>query len=205
MRPLGNGAIPDNAHMTKNMSIQSGTLKFYSQIRRKGGGTVDQLDAPVAASQTINKGDWLKLSSGKVAQAITKSVSANTAGLAGGSPGLFAYALGSITTDANGVATDGTGRTTLPVALLNDDTEIMLGLYNSTAGSSTQGTAGTNLGSNFDLAIVTGAAITQWTYAMSTTTTAPCLTLIEKSPESTTNELYGFVWVKPSASARVGA
>ena len=189
------------------MSIQAGTNlpKFYSQIRRKGGGTVDQVDAPVAVSQTINKGDWLKLTSGKIAQAITKSGSINTAVNAAALPGLYALALGGIATDANGIATDGTGRTTLPVALLNDDTEVMVGLYNSTPANSTQATAGTNVGTSFDLAIVTGPIVNQWTYAMSTTTTAVCLTLVEKSPESSTTELYGFVWVKPLSAARVGA
>ena len=187
------------------MSIQSGSQKFYSQIRRKGGGTIDQIDAPVAVSQTINKGDWLKLSSGKVAQAITKG-GAGSITLAAASPGLYAVALGGITTDANGIATDGTGRTTLPVALLNDDTEIMLGLYSATPANSTQGTAGTNVGASFDLGIfVSSAAGNPWTYVMSVTTTAACLTLVEKSIESSSNEQYGFVWVKPLAAARVGA
>ena len=187
------------------MSIQAGTNlpKFYSQIRRQGGGTVDQIDYPVAASQTINKGDWLKLSSGKVTQAIAKSGSANTAVANGPSPGLIGIALCGIATDANGVATDGSGRTTIPIGLFNDDTEVMLGIYHATPTSATQNSVVT--GTTYDLGIVTGATTSTWTYTMMTTTANPCINLQEKSIESSPTETYGFVWVKPIGSGRVGA
>ena len=188
------------------MSIQSGLPKTYSQIRRKGGGTIDQVDAPVAASQTINKGDWLKLSSNKAAQALAKGGSPSLV-LNGASPGLYGYALGSIVTDANGVVTDGTGRTTLPVALFNDDTEVMVGIYNASAANTTQAVAtGSSAPINYELGIVTNAT-GQWSYNLvyAATPTNPAISLVEKSPESSLSEQYGFVWVKPLASARVGA
>ena len=188
------------------MSIQAGTLqpKYYSQVRRKGGGTVDQIDAPVVASITIQKGDWLKLGAGKVTPALTKSGTPGAAVLTTAAPGLYAIALGGITTDSNGIATDGTGRTTLPIALLNDDTEIMVGIHNASGASATQ--ANVVVGTTYDLAVVTSTPVGGWTWAMSTTIDAgACLTLIEKSVESSPTEQYGFVWVKPIAAARVGA
>ena len=185
------------------MSILANQIKFgYSQIRRKGGGTVDQVDAPVAASVTIQKGDWLKLSGGLVTPALTKS--AGSFVITGAVPGLYAVALGSITTNASGVATDGSGRTTIPVGLLNDDTEIMVGIWNVAAGSALQ--SNVNVGTSYDFGVFMNAGSTAWGYMMGTTTGANApASLVEKSPESTSNEQYGFVWVKPIAAARVGA
>ena len=187
------------------MSIQAGNNlpKFYSQVRRQGGGTIDQIDYPVAASQTIDKGDWLKLSSGKVTHAITKSGSANTAVANGASPGLIGIALASITTDSNGLATDGSGRTTIPIGLFNDDTEVMVGIYHATPASATQSSVIT--GTNYEVGIVTGPTTATWTYNMMTTTTNACVNLQEKSIESSPTETYGFVWVKPIGTGRVGA
>ncbi len=192
------------------MSIQSGVQKFYSQIRRKGGGTVDQLDFLVANSVTINKGDWLTLTApNKVTQAATKSGSITTAVLTGASPKLIGVALGGITTNASGVATDGSGRTTIPVALFNEDTEVMLGIFNASAASTTQATIQAN-GSvvTYDLGIVTGGSISQWAYnlvyAVAPSANAP-VTITEFSPESASNEQYGFVWVRPTNAAKVGA
>ncbi len=185
------------------MSILANQIKFgYSQIRRKGGGTVDQVDAPVAANVTIQKGDWLKLASGLVTPAITKVAGAFT--LAGATPGLYAVALGSITTNASGVATDGSGRTTIPVGLLNDDTEAMVGIWNTTNTNATQ--ANVNVGTTYDFGVFMHATLPLWGYMVGTTTGANApASLVEKSPESGSNEQYGFVWVKPVAAARVGA
>ena len=184
------------------MSILANQIKFgYSQIRRKGGGTVDQIDAPVAASVTIQKGDWLKLASGLVTPALTKV--ANTFVVASATPGFYGVALGSITTNASGVATDGSGRTTIPVGLLNDDTEVMVGLWNASGAAALTGNV--NIGTNYDFGVFTNAAGTAWGYMAGTTVVTPSTSLIEKSPESTINEQYGFVWVKPIAAARVGA
>ena len=43
------------------------------RLRRRGGGTVSTVTLPVAASQTIKRGDLLKFASGKLTQAIANS------------------------------------------------------------------------------------------------------------------------------------
>ncbi len=197
------------------MSIQSGAQKFYSQIRRKGGGTVDQVDFLVANSVTINKGDWLTLSApNKVTQALTKSGTTVNAVLNGAAPKLIGVALAGITTNASGVSTDGSGRNTIPVALFNEDTEVMLGIFkNLSLGvpdptNTTQATLIANSAIfSYELGIVTGASLSQWAYNLiyAAAPTNPCITVTEYSPESATNEQYGFVWVRPMNTAKVGA
>ena len=79
----------------------------------------------------------------------------------------------------------------------------MLGIYHATPTSATQNSVVT--GTTYDLGIVTGATTSTWTYTMMTTTANPCINLQEKSIESSPTETYGFVWVKPIGSGRVGA
>ena len=195
------------------MAQLSGSLKFgVTKIRRKGGGTIDQVDAVVAASQTINQGDFLILSSGKVAQALTKSGSPSTAVLNGASPALYGIALRGIVTNSSGIEA-ATGYTTIPVALFSTpDLEFMVGLHNASGASARQADVSIGGAAVYALAIVTGTAVTQWQYMISTTVTNGCIALTEYAAESAGSppgtpgtESFSFMWGRIISTGRVVA
>lgn len=111
-------------------------------VRRIGGGQATTVYLPVAASQTIKKGDLLKYSSGKLVQAIANSAIASgenidSGGVSGGVD-LF-YALYDYTTTAS---VDETNK--MHVCPLTDN-EVLLqvGVFADTATSGAPGTSST--------------------------------------------------------------
>jgi hypothetical protein len=187
------------------MAILANALKFGSYFKPKPGRTLIPADWTVAASTTIKAKDYVKLSSGKLVPAITPSGSINTAVLISASQVLVGVAINAIVTDSGGIATDGTGRTQTQILLI-EDIQAMHGIYNATASAAQQ--QDIVRGSFYDLAVVTGAAITQWAYMVATSTTSATQAMCcyrEPSPESATDENYGWIWVDFIATARLGA
>lgn len=183
------------------MSILANIIGKYTQVRRQGSANLVQRDFTVAASQTINQGDWLTVSSGAetVEQALALPGSDNTVTANGSGAKVIGIALTGITTNSGGVATDGSGRTTIPVAILDDSTEVLTRIYNASAAAAEPQDVLVN--TDYVLARYRATATTWW-YMMSTSTTNAILKLTEKSPESAADEDYGFVWVKAIAAAR---
>lgn len=165
------------------------------------GGAFNQLDAPVAASQTIKMGDFVSLSSGKVQQALSMPGSANSAQTSGGSTSLLGVAMADITTDSNGIEAV-TGRTTVPVAILDSNLEVTLRIFNATATSSTQSSIA--LGTAYRLCRVRRDVATDWFYAIDAgaSTTNGELRLVEACPDSASGDQYGLVSVKAIDSVR---
>ena len=194
------------------MAILSGALKFgVTKVRARQGTTLKQVDAQVAASVTINQGDFVILSSNKVTQALTKSGSPSTAVLNGASPALYGIALRGIVTNSSGVEA-ATGYTTIPVALVNNDLEFMVGLHNASGSSARQADVNIGGGTLYALAIVTGTAVTQWQYMISTTTTNGVCAITEWAAESAGSppgtpgtESYSFVWARIVGTGQVVA
>lgn len=183
------------------MAIQPNQLTKYTQVRRVGG-TLNQRDYPVAASQTIQPGDWLNLSSGTVQQSLSLPGSNNSVTASGSGQQFVGMALAGITTNSSAVEAS-TGRTTIPVAIFDAETEVLVRIYNATAGSAEP--QDVNLGTSYNLSRFRGASASVWFYVMNTSTTDANVSLIEKSLESAADEDYGFVWVRPIAAARYGA
>jgi hypothetical protein len=185
------------------MSILANTLAKYTQLRRQGTGSLVQRDyapANTGSAYTINQGDWLDLSGEKVTQFLALPGANGTVTLNGASPKVIGIALAGVTVDAAGNVSDGSGRTTIPVAILDDSTEVLVRIYNATNTSAEQILVNTN--TDYELVRYRGAAANIWFYAMATSTTNPVVKLMEKSIESSPTEFYGFVWVKALAAAR---
>lgn len=85
---------------------------------------------PVAASQTIKRYDWLKISSGTAAQAITAPTATATLSTDGGSVSLLGIALFDLTTTASVTDAD-----RMQVAIADDDFMMAMRFYSSTAGN----------------------------------------------------------------------
>ena len=160
-------------------------------MRMKGGVPITPRDYPIAASQTLHKGDFLKWSSGKVTKLIAPSGSANTAVLIASGAICMGLAAQGIIVDSNSVSTDGRAVTTVPVAP-SEHTEHMLGCYNATPSSGRP--ADLTLGVNYELANVTGSAATIWTWVGATSTTNANLYYIGYSEESASTESLGYGW-----------
>lgn len=165
------------------------------------GGAFNQIDAPVAASQTIRMGDFVSLSSGKVQQALALPGSNNTATTSSGNTPMLGVAMADITTDSGGAEAT-TGRTTVPVAILDGNLEIALRIWNSTASNATQ--ANLALGTSYWVSRVRGDTAGTWWYAVSSASpTNGELRYVEASPESAGSEQYGIAIVRPAISDTV--
>lgn len=133
----------------------------------------------VAASETIKRFDIVKLSSGKVANAIADATLAAdaTAYASGGAVSIYGIALA-----------DGAAGATIPVLPFDDDVILTMRVYNSTASASqlqdlTEGTA-------YQFVRYRSTSSLNW-YAVSTTTTNGELQYIRASGESAQDDTYG--------------
>jgi len=164
-----------------------------------GGGAINQIDIPVAPSQTIKTGDLVKLSSTKATQALALPGSNNSVTNSTGNIGTIGISMADITSDSNGVEAI-SGRTTLPVAIWDANLEATLRIVNDSSGtlSSTTTTQGDiNFGTKYNFARVRGADANTWFYAItSASPTNGELLKVENSPETTTTESYGLVTVR---------
>lgn len=156
------------------MSTQAGVFDKEMLLRpsQGSGGSFNQMSTtPVAASQTINAGDIVALSSGLIQQAIALPGSNNSATLSGGALGTLGIALDGIVTNSAGV--DSTSqllpKTTIPVALFDGNLEFLTRVWNATPSN----TPITNLTllQFYQIGRYRGASANIWWYFISTTTT----------------------------------
>ena len=167
-------------------------------------GKVQQ--TPVAASQTIKRGDFLKLSSGLAAQAITAPSATATLSTDGGTVTIFGVALNDITTTASVTDAD-----RLQVAIADDDLQVALRLYSSTASNAEVQDAVLGGATVYELeryapAVSTAVPFYVVDIASGTTTqTAAQLIYAARCAESAdVADDFGLVWVKVNYLKRAG-
>lgn len=181
-------------------TVASSGSKIRIRPAQGSGGAFNQIDAPVAASQTIKAGDFVSLSSGSVQQALALPGANNTATTSTGNLPMLGVALADITTNASAV--DPSGRTSIPVAILDGNLEVTLMIWNSTASNSTQ--ANLTLGTSYWIARVRNNSASEWYYAVSSASpTNGELRFVERSPETTSTEQYGLATVRAALSDTV--
>ena len=171
------------------------TQEKFVRVSTASGALPYVVDWPVAASQTIKKGDFLIISSGASTceQAIALPGS-NSTETSSGSVSILGVAMADITTTAS--VSEATDR--IPVALANDDLRILLPIYNSSASAAepqdlTRGTA-------YQLSRWRGTASTIWWYAVDTGTSNGELIYVNRS--SANDEDYGKVWVTVASASQ---
>ena len=170
--------------------MASATKLVRIRAAQGASGAVNQIDIPVAASQTIKTGDLVKLSSNKATQALALPGSNNSVTNSTGNIGTIGIAMADITSDSNGLET-ATGRTTVPVAIWDANLEVTLRIVNDSSGTltSTNTTQGDiNFGTKYNFARVRGGDATTWFYAV--TAASPTngeLLKVENSPETTSS------------------
>ncbi len=168
-------------------------------------GTIREEQATVAASTTIQRGDILALSSGQVVQAIALPGSNNSVSLSGGNLAIYGVALGSIATNASGVDTSsGFNITTIPVAVFDNNLEVMYRLYNATASNTNP--PDVTIGTAYQFGRWRGASASEWFYVISTTTTNGEMRYVEAYGLNLQQDTdtYTPMWVKPINSVMQG-
>lgn len=179
-----------------------GVLDKVVRIRpaQGGAGAFNQKDLVVATSQNIKMFDIVSLSSGLVQQSISLPGSNSTATASGGNLPTLGIALADIVTTSAGIET-ATGRTTIPVAILDSNLEALFRIYNATAANAQQ--QDITIGTNYQFVRYRGATSAIWFYGLSTTTTNGELKYVEPSAESAVTDNYGMVWVRAALSDTV--
>lgn len=169
--------------------------KFFNRT----GGRYER--PPVKASESIRKGDLLKIdaSTGKVEQLLALA-SAGAATASSGNATIWAIADEDFIADGSGVSTDGQSRTTIGVYVITDTFHWETRGYNATASNCQQQDfkAGT-------------AYLTQrwtddngnWWYEVNTTTANGEWMKTSESPNSNPTDNYGISIFKPILSATV--
>lgn len=190
------------------MAISANIYKLQTYMRFKGGIPATPYDMPIAASQTIKKGDFLVKTGGKVTKAIAPSGSINTTVGIGVSTLMIGVAAQGIVVDASGVSTDGRAVTTVPVIPIGLTEHMLCGT--GAIGATTSTTWATNWAAlvgqtNVALVIGTSAAITTWSFALTTAVTNANMTVIALSEESSTTETYPYIWCEVLRAAQIGA
>lgn len=154
---------------------------------------------PLAASQTIKKGDFLKVSGTQCAQAITAPSATATLSTDGGSVAILGVALADVTTGATVTDAD-----RMQVAIADDDLLVALRLYHATASSSEVQDATIGGATVYELeryapAVSTAVPFYVVDIASGTTTqTAAQLIYAARCAESDVADDFGLVWVKVS-------
>lgn len=152
---------------------------------------------PVAASQTIKRYDWLKLSSGTAAQAITAPSATATLSTDGGSVSLLGIALMDLTTTASVTDAD-----RIQVAIADDDLQVAMRLYHSTGSSAEVQDAVLGGATVYELERYAPAVSTSFPFYVvdiasgTTTQTAAQLIYAARCSESGVADDFGIVWVK---------
>jgi len=157
-------------------------------IARREGGPLSVRNFPVAASQTFKAGDWVTLSSGKVAVAVAAG-----SNVAGGTKILgIAQADAPTTTD-----------TLVPVILADDSTQFAVTIYHGTPVSAVSAIA--QLGTAYEVRNDTvGGSVVD--IASTTNTKVQIMGFADEQPNSGTPTVgvqYAQAWVKVLAAQRV--
>jgi hypothetical protein len=171
------------------------TLQLYFDYRSRTGAGFEQPILTVAASQTIQRGDFLVWTSGAqtVEQALALPGSNNNVTTSGGSLLLVGVAMAPIVTASNGIET-ATGRTTIPVLPL-DYVQIAMNIYNSTPGDAEPTDLTVGPAQSYRLGRYRGASASIWGYVLTTTTTGELIYDEPVQGVSLTTD-YGPAWVR---------
>lgn len=174
-----------------------GTFAKFFDVRGVGGNGISRRRVTIAASQNIKYGDLLDKTSGAntFEQALALPGANNSATAQAASLDIPCVALESIETDAAGEADD--GRTTIEVAILDQNCLLALPIYNATAANAEPR----------DLALLTayevtrwrGASASDWWYAFTSATTYPEFAYSQRYAGSADDDDYGIVWGKRDA------
>lgn len=179
---------------------QVNTFDKFWKVRNPAGGSPTIRDYPVTANTTINAGDLVILTSGAVDVGMGANTTANGANAAYNNTNFIGVAMQSIVMGATEEAT--TLRTTVPVAILNDNCEVAYRLWSATPADAEL--ADVSLGAVYEPIRWTSNPNTiQW-YAVTPVTTKGCMILKEKSPDSASGDDYGIGWFSLLPSRRQG-
>ena len=178
-----------------------GSFTRVGDVRPTSGLSINQKECTVPASNTINYGDLVTLSSGNIIQTMAANATANGANAAYANTSILGVALASIETNAAGSEAT-TGRTTIPVAILDDNCEVCFRGWNATASD----------GEYQDFTVGTAYEPVRWTsspntiiwYGVCTATTNGALTVVEKVTNQAAGDDYPLLWCKLIASRRQG-
>jgi len=188
------------------MYIAPNTLNATGLVRGRFGmgGSFNQKQYTVAASQTIYAGDVLALTVGSAGVlTVQQSIAAPSAGsvtLSGGNLPILGVALNPVTANASGVDTS-TGQTAVVnVALFDASLELLLRIYNATASASQQ--QDLTLGVPYQFGRYTPSSGNPF-YVLSTTTTNGELVYVENYLESSVTDTYGPVWTRIAISETI--
>lgn len=175
------------------------------RVRPTIGFRFRQLDVPIAASQTIYTYDILAKTSGAntFEQSIALPGTNSTGTASGGSLPIYAVALAPITTGSGGTETT-TGRSTIPVAVFDDNLELEMRIYNATAANAEPRDISLTGATKYQFQRWRGTSATEWWYSLIVTTTNGEFTYVERGGDSADDDDYGLVWVKAIASVRQG-
>jgi hypothetical protein len=188
------------------MYVAKNTLSRVYFVRGRGGMSISvpQKLVPVAASQTIKKGDLLVLTGGAgvltCQQAIAAPSASTLSSLSSGTDAVLGIAQENITTNASLVEV-ATGKTAINVTILDPTVEIGLRIYNATASASEL--ADLTMGQTYKFA--------RWTTAdgdsfyVLTTTTSGEFVYVEPYPGSEASDDYGVAIVRLNLSETIQA
>jgi hypothetical protein len=165
-----------------------GSFTKVDAVVQRGNTGADALLLPVAASQTIQEGDLLVLSSGLLAQAVALPGSNNSWSASGGSLGTMYVAAAPIVT--GGSVNPEVDR--IPVYNLNA-VHFLCRIYAATAADSQQ--IDLAVGTSYRVGRWRGASASEWWYALSTNATNGDVTYVAPSPESAPTDNFGLVLV----------
>lgn len=172
------------------------TFDKFVKVRPTSGESIHQRTLPVTANTAINPGDFVSLSSGALVQAMGANATANGANAAYANGAILGVAMdGCTTAEAN-------AGTSLAVAILDENLEVGLRTWNSTAGDSEP--QDMVIGNSYALARWTSSPNTITWYMNHTSGTNGCLVLVEKSIDSAAGDDYGINYFKLAAGYRQG-
>lgn len=167
------------------------------------GGSFNQKQFNVAASQTIKAGDILKFTGGAGVITVEQSItapSALSATLSGGNAVTLGIALNSVTSNSSGVDTSSNLQAVVNVAILDASLEIGLRIYNATAANAEL--QDLTLGTTYQYARYTDANSDSF-YCLSTTTTNGELVYVEPYEGSAAGDDYGVAWCRIAISETI--
>jgi len=169
------------------------------RLRNTRGGAVVHRSLPVAASQTIYKGQLLKCTDGLLVQALATSLTSGQAVDSGGTAGgvLLYVALCDYTTTSTVTEAD-----KIPVAPLSDGNEVMLQFANfpdsaGSLGAATNTTVtDTDAGVSYQIGVYYNASSGRREYGADIETTNGELEFVEDADEPTSTATYHRGWFR---------
>jgi hypothetical protein len=179
-----------------------GTFNKFVRVRARHGFRLTQKEVTIAASQSIKKYDFLGKTSGAntFEQACALDASNNTGTTSSGNQVFFGIAAAPIVTGADGAEAT-TGRTTIPVWVLDTNIEVALRIYHATPGSAEP--RDLTYGTPYLIQRWRGSSASEWWYSALTTTTNGEFAFVERHAGSADDDDHGVCWFRPIISETV--